>query len=115
MISMAQGQRSGRGSRRRRPPADEPPGDGEDAQAESFRFPAAGGAGQREHLRPGEELAGQGDDLAPELVLRVALQAAGSAGRCPWRSGSGPRTVPVCGALVPGRRADRGWRRWPGR
>jgi hypothetical protein len=55
--------------------AGETSGDGEDTQAEPFRFPAAGGgAGQGEQLGPGEKLAGQGDDLAPELVLGEAMQ-----------------------------------------
>ena len=54
--------------------AHEPPGGGEQAQAEPFRFPAAGGPGQGEQLRPGQEVAGQGDDLAPDLVLGEALQ-----------------------------------------
>jgi hypothetical protein len=49
--------------------ADQAARDGEDAQAEPFRFPAAGLAGQGEHLRPGGELAGQGHELAPEITL----------------------------------------------
>ena len=48
--------------------------DGEDAQAEAFRFPSAGRAGERDHLHPGQQLAGQGHDLAPDLVLREALE-----------------------------------------
>ena len=52
----------------------EPSGDGEQAQAEPFRFPAAGGPGQGEQLRPGQQFAGQGHDLAPDLVLGEALE-----------------------------------------
>ena len=48
--------------------------DGEQAQAQPFGFPAAGGPGQGEHLGPGQQLAGQGDDLAPDLVLGEALE-----------------------------------------
>ena len=48
--------------------------DGEQAQAEPPELPAAGLPGQGEHLGPGQQLAGQCDDLAPELVLREALQ-----------------------------------------
>lgn len=54
--------------------ADEPARDGQEAQAEPFRFPAAGVPGQGEELGPGQQLAGQGDDLAPQLVLGEALE-----------------------------------------
>jgi len=55
-------------------PADDPARDGEQAQPEPFRLPAAGVPGQGEHLGPGQDLAGQGHDLAPQLVLGEALQ-----------------------------------------
>jgi hypothetical protein len=48
-------------------------GDGEQAQPEPFRFPAADGVGQGDHLGPGQPLAGQRDDLAPQLVLGEAF------------------------------------------
>ena len=108
----AQGQRCGEPQPQAAAAADEAPGDGEQAQPEPFRFPAAGGPGQGEHLHPGQQFAGQGDDLAPELVLGVARAAAGCAGRCPWRSGSGPRTGPGAGGAARGRRAGRPWRWW---
>jgi hypothetical protein len=53
--------------------ADQAPGGRERAQPESFRFPAAGLAGQGEQLGPGQELAGKLDDLAPDLVLGEAF------------------------------------------
>jgi hypothetical protein len=52
----------------------EPAGDSEQAQAEPFRFPAAGGPGQGEQLSPGQQLAGQSGDVAPQLVLGEALE-----------------------------------------
>jgi hypothetical protein len=54
--------------------ADDPPGAGEDPQAQPSGFPAAGFAGEGEHLGSGEQLAGQGDDLAPDLVLVISVQ-----------------------------------------
>jgi hypothetical protein len=56
--------------------AHEPSGGGQQAQAQPFGFPAAGGPGQGEHLGPGREAAGQGDDLAPYLALGEALERA---------------------------------------
>ena len=53
------------------PAAGEAGGDGEQAQPEAFRFPAAGGPGEGEHLRPGDQLAGEGDDLTPGLVPKT--------------------------------------------
>jgi hypothetical protein len=52
----------------------EPTRDGQQAQAEPLWLPAAGPAGEGDHLGPGEQFAGQRDDLAPDLVLREALQ-----------------------------------------
>jgi len=40
--------------------ADYARGHDEQAQAQAFGFPAAGGPGEREHGLPGEQLAGQG-------------------------------------------------------
>ena len=54
--------------------ADKAPGWAEEAEAEPFGFPAAGGAREGEHLRPREQFAGQGDDLGPDLVLAETVQ-----------------------------------------
>jgi hypothetical protein len=43
-------------------------------QPQALGFPSAGGAGEGEELGPGDEVAGQGDELAPDLVLREAVQ-----------------------------------------
>ena len=47
-------------------------GDGEQAEPEPLRLPAAGLPGEGDELGPGQQFAGQGDDLAPGLVLGEA-------------------------------------------
>src|SRR6187399_3498259 len=49
--------------------ADQSPGDGEEAQAESFGFGGGGPAGAGEALGPGDEVGGEGADFQPDLVL----------------------------------------------
>ena len=52
-----------------------PAGDGEQPQAEPFRFPAAGRvSGQGEGLQPGDQFDGERDDGAPDLVLGEVVQ-----------------------------------------
>jgi hypothetical protein len=111
VIWSAQRQRAGRRSRKRRPPRTRRPAT---ANRRSRRrlAPTGGPPRQGEQLGPGQQLAGQGHDLAPKLVVGEPLQMAGSAARCPWRSGSGPRSGPGGGAAVPGPRAGLSWRRW---
>src|SRR6185437_11331481 len=74
--------------------------------------PTGGLPRQGEQLGPGQQLAGPGHDLAPQLVVGEPLQRQVPAARCPWRSGSGPRSGPGGGAAVPGPRAGLSWRRW---
>ena len=59
VISPVQGQRSASRSLSRRLLRASRPATAKRGQAEPFRFPAAGLAGQGEHLGPGDELAGQ--------------------------------------------------------
>jgi len=50
-------------------------GDGEQSQAESFRFPHPGVfAGECEHLHPRGQFGGQHDDRDPDLILREVMQ-----------------------------------------
>jgi len=53
--------------------ADEPAGDGEQAQRQPFRFGDAVLSGQRQRLGPGEQVLGELDDLQPEAVGRIVL------------------------------------------
>ena len=83
-------------------------------QAQALVFPGAGGSVGGEHLQPGGQLAGHDGQLAPQLVLREAVQrevtqpgvlraadAVLVAARLRWRS-SGPASCPVFAS----------WRRW---
>ena len=115
VIWLAQGQRGGEAEPQAAAAADEAPGGGEDPQPQPLGFPAAGGAGAgrasasrravRRPARRSRTRSGSGRSRA----------GAGCAGRCPWRSGSGPRTGPGGGGAAPGRRAARPWCWWRSR
>lgn len=54
---------------------DQMPGDGEQAQPQSFGFPASGLViSQRQQLHPGGDLTGQSHDRAVDLVLGEVVQ-----------------------------------------
>jgi hypothetical protein len=65
--------------------ADEARGDGEDAQAEPFRFPAVGLPGEGKKLRPYHELAAKARSRTTASSGKVP-SGEGSAARCPSRS-----------------------------
>jgi hypothetical protein len=68
----------------------QPADDSEEVQAETFRFPATGVAGQCEHLHSRGQVAGQRYDFAPDLVLRAALERqVPQLVRCPSTSADG--------------------------
>lgn len=56
--------------------ADDAAGDGEQAEAQAFRFPFACGLVpvEGQGLGPGDQIAGQGDDFEPDPVGPVAVE-----------------------------------------
>ena len=78
--------------------ADQPPGHGEDPQAQAFGFPPAGLAVKGEQLHPGQQLAGHGHQFGPDLVGGIAVQGqvaqAGVLGAADAVLAAGPEPVP---------------------
>ena len=106
MIWVAQGQvaaRRSRGGGRRGP----------GARRRRTGAAAAAWVPRRGRGRPGRASASRPAARRPSPPARTrsgsgrSRAAAGCAGRCPWRSGSGPRTGPGGGDAVPGPRAAR--------
>jgi hypothetical protein len=60
--------------RSRRPPRTSRPAAEKIRSRSRLGSQGPGGAVEGEHLHPGGEFAGHGDQLAPDLVLRVAVQ-----------------------------------------
>ena len=77
--------------------AHQPPGGGEQPQAQALGFPGAGGTLQCQHRRPGQQFTGHGHQFAPQLVLGEAYQAKvpqAPVSFAPRILASGPPTVP---------------------
>ena len=72
-MSRAQGQVRSRRSSGAAGGADEPAGDGEQAQPQPFRFGDPVFAGQGQGLGPGEQVFGELDDFQPDPVGRIVL------------------------------------------
>ena len=73
LMSRAQGQRAVEADSDPPGGADEPAGDGEQAQPQPFRFGDSVFAGQGQGLGPGEQVLGELDDFQPDAVGRIVL------------------------------------------
>ena len=111
VIWPAQRQRAARRSRKRRPPRTRRP-------ATANRRSRRRLGSHRRASPPGRAAGSRPAARRPGPRSRTKAgcgrtpSAAGSAARCPWRSGPGPRSGPGGGAAVPGPRAGLSWRRW---
>ncbi len=83
--------------------ADEVPGAGEEPQPQPFWFPLAAGPA-RASICVRARRSHASATISHHSGFWSKPWRGGCAARCPWRSGSGPRTWPGAGGVVPGRR-----------